>query len=172
MALQARPGAKWFAFIEDDTALVWSNLLRWLMTYDHEDLYFFGREERVADHPFPYGGSGFVLSNAALQKAVHWMTPQMDQYLNLTRDQMYGDVVLGWMLEDAGIPLTDISPLFQGESPSMLEYTENMWCKSVITHHHMSGDEITSLWKLEQKITEKDGVLTPASKKTSILIDL
>ncbi|KAH8817315.1 hypothetical protein F5884DRAFT_722339 [Xylogone sp. PMI_703] len=154
-ALKARPEAKWFAFIEDDTALIWSNLLAWLSAYDPREIHYFGREERVADRPFPYGGAGFVLSNAALKKAVDWMIPRIDRYYNDTRDQLYGDITLGWLLEDAGIPLTNI-PLFQGESPSKLEYTENTWCQPIITYHHVSVGELTSLWKLEQSIRRQN----------------
>lgn len=167
--LEARPGAKWFVFMEDDTAIVWSNLIRWLSSYDDKQLHCFAHEERVVDHPFPYGGSGVVLSNAALRKTIDWMLPRIDHYYNVTRDQVYGDVSLGLLLEDAGIPLTDASTMFQRESPSMLVYTESMWCKPVITHHHMSADDVTSLWRLEQKVQNGRKVLTPTIQNSSSL---
>jgi hypothetical protein len=157
-AFKARPDAKWFVFIEDDTALIWSNLLRWLSEYDHTQKYFFGREERVSDRSFPYGGSGFVLSNAALRHAVEWMTPRMEEYFNLTRDHVHGDIALGWMLEDAGLRLTNASPLLQADRPSWTEYDENVWCRRVVTHHHMSSEETASLWELEQDMVRKDKV--------------
>lgn len=149
-ALEARPNARWFVFIEDDTAIVWSNLLRWLAAYDSRQLHFFGREEKVADRPFAHGGSGYVLSNAALRHAVDYMEPRMQEYVELTNEVMYGDISLGWMLADSGIQLTDAWPLFQGESPDRIQYTEGIWCQPVLTQHHMSSQEIASLWTLEQ----------------------
>jgi hypothetical protein len=149
-ALDARPNARWFVFIEDDTAIVWSNLLRWLASYDYRRPYFFGREEKVADRPFAHGGSGYVLSNAALRQAVNYMEPRMQEYFNLTNEVIYGDISLGWMLSDSGIPLTNVWPLFQGESPDRIQYTEDIWCQPVLTQHHMSSQAIASLWMLEQ----------------------
>lgn len=149
-ALDARPNAKWFVFIEDDTAFVWSNLLRWLAAYDYHKLYFFGREEKVADRPFAHGGSGYVLSNAALRRAVDYLELRMQKYFNLTNEVMYGDISLGWMLADSGIQLANVWPLFQGESPDRTQYTEEIWCQPVLTQHHMSSQAIASLWMLEQ----------------------
>ncbi|CRG83366.1 hypothetical protein PISL3812_00717 [Talaromyces islandicus] len=149
-AQEARPNARWFVFIEDDTSIVWSNLLRWLAAYDFHQLYFFGREEKVADRRFAHGGSGYVLSNAALRHAVDYLEPRMQEYLDLTNEVIYGDISLGWMLADSGIELTDAWPLFQGESPDRIQYTEDIWCQPVLTQHHMSSHAIASLWMLEQ----------------------
>lgn len=157
--LKTRPDAKWFVFIEDDTALVWSNLLLWLSEYDHTQIYFFGREERISNRPFPYGGSGFVLSNAALRRAVEWMTPRMEEYFNLTYHHLHGDIALGWMLEDAGLPLMNAAHLFQADRPSWTEYDQRVWCRRVVTHHHMSAAETASLWELEQEVVRKDKVM-------------
>ncbi|KAH8690274.1 hypothetical protein BGW36DRAFT_390499 [Talaromyces proteolyticus] len=150
-ALGARPNAMWFIFIEDDTAVVWSNLLHWLATHDPSEFYYFGRRQEVANRPFAHGGSGFILSNPALRKAVMYLMPRMNQYFNLTMQMSYGDISTGWMLEDSGVSLIDTWPSFQGENPGKLQYTEQIWCRPVMTHHHMSPRDIASLWMLEQR---------------------
>ncbi|KAL2802562.1 hypothetical protein BJX63DRAFT_425971 [Aspergillus granulosus] len=151
-ALQSKPDAKWFVFIEGDTFLVWSNLLDWLAHLDWREPYFLGLPVTMEDQLFAYGGSGWVLSRAAIQQVTRHMAPLMDHYEDFTNRSSYGDLILGHIAEQSGLQLTDAWPLIQRETPSTMEYTKGIWCHPVVTFHHVDAKEIKEIWDLEQEI--------------------
>ncbi|KAJ5166221.1 uncharacterized protein N7482_005002 [Penicillium canariense] len=150
-ALQAKPNAKWFMFIEADTFLVWSNLLKWLSQLDSGKAYFLGLPVTMEGQLFAYGGAGWLLSQPAIQRMTHHMASQDDDYEHFTNKTSFGDLVLGYVLEQAGLRLTGVWPLIQRETPSTMEYTKDLWCYPVVTFHHIDSPDIKSIWDLEQE---------------------
>ena len=66
--------ARWYLFMEADTYVVWSNLLQWLSMFNPDRHWYLGGPSWFGDHIFAHGGTGFVLSRAALEKvteAIH-----------------------------------------------------------------------------------------------------
>lgn len=61
--------AKWYFFMEADTYVVWSNLLRWLEMFDASKPWYLGGPSWFGDHIFAHGGTGYVLSRVAVEKA-------------------------------------------------------------------------------------------------------
>jgi hypothetical protein len=149
-ALQAKPDAKWFMFIEADTYLVWSNLLKWVATLDWRGPYFLGLPVTMEGQLFAYGGAGWLLSRPAIQQMTHHIASQNDDYEYFTNKTSFGDLILGYVLEQAGLGLTGAWPLIQRETPSTMEYTKEMWCYPVVTFHHIGALDIKSIWALEQ----------------------
>lgn len=148
--------AKWFVFIEADTHLVWSNLLRWLSHLDHEEDYFLGAQTYVGDTIFAHGGSGFILSSAAMHKLIDHMDEEGSKKMAaLAESQYYGDAVLAMALKDAGVNLTWSWPLIQGHTPFTMEYNEAHWCRPAVTYHHVQADEIVKMWDFEQEWLEQ-----------------
>ncbi|KAL2809223.1 hypothetical protein BJX63DRAFT_445410 [Aspergillus granulosus] len=148
---EAQPDTKWFMFIEGDTFLVWSNLLKWVAQLDWRKLSFLGLSVTMHDQLFAYGGAGWLLSRPAVQQMKQHMTSQKDNYETFTNDSSYGDLILGYVLEQAGLGLTEAWPLIQRETPSTMEYTKDLMCYPVVTFHHIDSFEIKSIWDLEQE---------------------
>lgn len=154
-ALRHSPNAKWFVFIELDTFLMWGNLLEYLSRFDAQKPYYIGKQMFIGDVLFAHGGSGFVLSVAAMNKVTeHWRI-HMAEYDQYTIEQWAGDMVLGKVLRDVKVELLWAFPHFQGDPVSTLDHNitkidRQPWCYPSITYHHMSGDEIRSLWEFEQ----------------------
>lgn len=155
-ALRHRPQAKWFVFIEMDTYLMWSNLLDYLSKFDAEIPYYIGKQMYIGEVLFAHGGSGFVLSAAAMRAVTeHWRV-HMAEYNQYTIEQWAGDMVLGKVLKDALVPLHWAFPHFQGDPVSTLDHNitkinRQPWCYPAITYHHMPEEEIRSLWEFEQE---------------------
>lgn len=149
-ALQAKSDAKWFMFIEADTFLVWSNLLKWLATLDWREPFFLGLPVTMEGQLFAYGGAGWLLSRPAIQRMTHHVASQNDDYEYFINKTSFGDLILGYVLERAGLGLTGAWPLIQRETPSTMEYSKEMWCYPIVTFHHIGALDIKSIWDLEQ----------------------
>jgi hypothetical protein len=63
-----KPDMDWYVMIDSDSYLVWPTLLQWLNTLDPAKKSYFGSEIWMDDYWFAHGGSGIVLSRAAMQE--------------------------------------------------------------------------------------------------------
>jgi len=154
-ALEEKPDAKWFVFMEPDTYLGFHNLVSYLSTFDQTKEYYIGKHLFINDIVFAYGGAGFALSAPAMRTIASQRRPHISSYETFTRDHWVGDYALGKVAEDAHIPLHRAFPHFQSDSPATLDpatekINRDLWCYPAITYHHMSPAEITELWDFEQ----------------------
>ncbi|CAG8898836.1 unnamed protein product [Penicillium egyptiacum] len=155
-ALRHKPDAKWFIFVEADTYVSWPTVLTWLARFDHTKPHYLGTETQIADVIFAHGGSGFMLSNPALQRASDEYSAR-EVELNAFTDQHWaGDCVLGKVLSDAGVNLHFTWPILQNSNLGELdEFTTDFyrkpWCFIAVALHHLSPSDIENLWKFEQK---------------------
>jgi hypothetical protein len=156
-AFEAKPDAKWFVFIEDDTFLVWSNLLNCLGRLDWRAAYFLGLPVTMEDQLFAYGGSGWILSREAIRQITAHMASLKEHYEDFTNSSAYGDLVLGHVAEQSGVQLISAWPLIQRETPSTMEYTKDIMCYPVVTFHHVDAAEIREIWDLEREIIAAAG---------------
>ncbi|KAH7089466.1 hypothetical protein FB567DRAFT_301726 [Paraphoma chrysanthemicola] len=150
-ALLHRPTAKWFVFIEADTYLQWQNLLKYLAKFDSDQNYYIGKQMWIGEVLFAHGGSGFVLSAAAMRTVTNHWRPRMINYDKYTAENWAGDMVLGKVLRDAGVQLFWAFPHFQGDPVSSLDHSvtkidRRPWCYAPITYHHMRETDIRKLW--------------------------
>ncbi len=67
-ALEEKPDAKWYFFMEADTYMNWNNLLEFLGNFDDSKPYYIGKHLFINEVEFAYGGAGFALSNPAMQR--------------------------------------------------------------------------------------------------------
>ncbi|KAI1344089.1 hypothetical protein F5Y15DRAFT_186899 [Xylariaceae sp. FL0016] len=154
-ALEHRPHAKWYVFIESDTYMIWHNMLEWLSKFDADKPYYLGKHMYISDVLFGHGGSGFVLSNPAMHLVVnHWRVNRedLDRY---TEQEWAGDMILGKVIKDAGIDMFWAWPHLQGDSLYTIDWNiskldKQAWCYAPTTFHHMSQDEFRLMWHLEQ----------------------
>ncbi|KAI0471188.1 hypothetical protein F4859DRAFT_484683 [Xylaria cf. heliscus] len=115
-ALEHRPNAKWFVFIEPDTYMIWQNMLKYLSQFDATKPYYLGKHMYIGKVLFGHGGSGFVISNPAMKMvSKHWAENQVwfDEY---TAKEWAGDMILGKAMENIGIRLVSASPHVQIDS--------------------------------------------------------
>lgn len=153
--LNIRADAKWYVFIEADTYVVWPNLLSWLEKFDPSQPYYMGSGVRILDVVFGHGGSGLVLSQAAMHKVSDYRAPRVKEYDDFTAGQWAGDCVLGKTLKDAGVGLFFANPMLQGDTPWTFSHygpnnNDHHWCTPVVTYHHMTPDDIRETWAFEQ----------------------
>lgn len=163
-ALQHKPDAKWYVFIEADTFLGWNNLLEYLGNFDDTKPYYIGKHLYINDVEFGYGGAGFVLSNPALHTVSSQRSTHIAEYEDFTKTHWVGDCALGKVLEDVKIPLHRAFPHFQGDSPATLDpavtkIDRDLWCYPTITYHHVSPAEIEELWAFEQDWYKRHDIL-------------
>lgn len=63
-----RPNYDWYIHIDADTYIHWPNMIEMLKPFDHKKDYFFGSFEPSQYGDFNHGGSGYILSQSAMQK--------------------------------------------------------------------------------------------------------
>ncbi|KAH8162252.1 hypothetical protein CIB48_g6015 [Xylaria polymorpha] len=154
-ALQHRPDAKWFVFIEPDTYMIWQNMLEYLERFDPGKPHYMGTGMYIGKVLFAHGGSGFMISNPAMKTVLkHWKEHQ-DWFDEYTAKEWAGDMVLGRAMTDAGIALSSASPHIQGNSLTQIDWTVNKvnkppWCYAPLTFHHMTPPEFHTMWQFEQ----------------------
>lgn len=156
-AYDQRPDAKWFIFTECDGHINWRSLLFWLSHHDPKTPYV-GMLMIIGDVMFAYGGSSFVVSNAAMKSVVKQYTTDIATYEDYTSHHWAGDCVLGKALRDVGVGFTQAWPTFHGESPFNMDYNNSvtgpdpsLWCYHAMTWHHVSPSEIRELTEFEDK---------------------
>lgn len=154
-ALEVKPDAKWFIFIESDTYMVWQNLVNWLAHLDHTRSYYLGSPMQQDQMLFGYGGSGVILSSKAMGRLhAHW-TEAQDELEQMTATEWAGDCVLARALEATHIYLTWAWPMMMTMRPWEVDhfseqYQKQPWCYPVISYHHMDAHDIEAMWEFER----------------------
>ena len=157
-AYQMNPHAKFYAFIEADTGLSWTNLLQLAGRLDYRIPYYSGAQTFINKVQFAQRGPGILLSQGALRLYAknyeeRWAS---DWEPRLTKE-CCGDYVLATALEEAHVELYTSWPLQQSEHPNILDYTQKQWCTPAVSWHHMDNSSLAKSWDLQRKWTEKHG---------------
>lgn len=149
-ALKGMPNAKWFVFVEADTAILWSNLMQWLSKLDPNKPLYIGGPAWANNEVFAHGGTAFIVSKPALQLLAEKRESSPKYFDDLTADGWAGDVILAQAFRGVGVELTRAWPILQGETPPTLDYGERQWCFPSVSYHHMPPSWILHLWDFEQ----------------------
>jgi hypothetical protein len=150
-AYRINPSAKWYIFIDADTYVLWPNLLRWLNTLDHTKPLYMGSPTYVGDVEFGHGGTGYILSQGAIQKTVAVDPEFASKYEEDAARSCCGDHILGKSMLDNGIHLTKSWPKLNGEPPYLIPFTDEQWCQPIVTLHHMLPVDIEDMWAFERE---------------------
>lgn len=163
-AYQMNPTAEWFVFQEADTYMVWDNLFRLLEHFDPNVPLYMGSPSPGHGLPeggvtwFAYGGTGVVLSSAAVKRLVtrevgqygEFVQPSLtERYEDVVKSDCCGDSVLGWVLYEAGIPLSGLWPLFNPHPFHSIPFADAYWCQPIISAHRPHPDEMKEFAKFE-----------------------
>lgn len=144
-----RSDVPWYVFIEADTALIWDNLRTFLDKYDPTKPYYIGSPTYL-DIEFAHGGTGYVISGAAMKTAVGKHLDIDQKYDKEVHGICCGDAMIGRVLLDEQIKLTKAWPIFNGEKPLTLPFSKSHWCQPVITMHHLTAQEVSQVWNFER----------------------
>lgn len=164
-----RPHKPWYFFYETDTYVVWDNLFRFLENLDASQPFYIGSPSpggRKNDEKsyFAYGGSGFILSQAAVRKLLHRKAGRDGDYLEGSLSQRWedrvrhdccGDSVLGWALLHVGVRVSGFWPMMNPYPLERLPYSSGHWCQPVLTLHKTQPEEMVKLWRWEQTRRER-----------------
>ncbi|OQD85637.1 hypothetical protein PENANT_c009G00540 [Penicillium antarcticum] len=174
-AKKVNPTAEWYVFLETDTYFVWDNLFRMLEQFDPSVPLYMGSPapgrglEKGGVIWFAYGGSGFVLSRAAVDKLMardggrygQFVGPSVsDQYLQMVTDDCCGDSVLGTALYEKGIKLSGMWPMFNAHPLHSIPFgNEHHWCQPVISMHKSLLGDMDGLTKWENRRNRTEPLL-------------
>ncbi|OQE44151.1 hypothetical protein PENCOP_c002G04780 [Penicillium coprophilum] len=155
-ARREKPDAKWFVFLEADTYPIWPNVLEWLAHFNPEDKLYLGNQMQIGDNLFAHGGSGFVLSHAAIHAVADFHKLHIDEWDAITDQEWAGDCVLGMALDAAGVGLTWSWPQLTTQSvweQDILHeaFGKTPWCFAPSTFHHMTPADVDRFWEFEQQ---------------------
>jgi Fringe-like len=155
-ALELKPNAKWFVFMEADSYFLWPNLAAWLSQLDHQRDWYLGFPMAIGDVVFAYGGSGFVISNPVMHKVSGYLANNSKELDEFTASQWAGDCVLGKVFADAGVGLNWSWPTLQNDKPWELDHFANIydrraWCYPLVSYHHMQPDDIREMWEFDKE---------------------
>ncbi|KAI5928180.1 hypothetical protein F4810DRAFT_647354 [Camillea tinctor] len=151
-----RPGYDWYLFIDADTYVLWPNLLQWLRSLDPNKEFYIGSTALINDFPFAHGGSGYILSQAAMHQFVGVHPGTANRFDTRIKDTCCGDYMLAVALnETVGIQVSQAWPTINGEKPYTIPFGPKQWCKPIVTMHHMNPEEISTFWEFERQFYHK-----------------
>ncbi|MCJ1234400.1 hypothetical protein MMC14_002361 [Varicellaria rhodocarpa] len=154
-----RPDAPWYVFVEADTTLIWDNLRTFLNKFDSKKPYYIGSPTYL-DIEFAHGGTGYIISQKAMQVAVGKHQDIAQKYDKNVQSICCGDAMIGRVLLDEDIKLTKAWPILNGEKPLTLPFGRNHWCQPVVSMHHLTAQEVSQVWNFEQERRAK-GITKP-----------
>ena len=157
-----RSDAPWYVFIEADTTIIWDNLRKYLDKMDPKKKLYFGSPTYIGNLEFAHGGTGYIISQAAMEVAVGGHKELASKYDKTVKDVCCGDAMIGRVLLDEDIHLTRTWPMLNGEKPNTLMFAKNHWCQPVLSMHHLTAQEVAMVWNFEQERKAKGIKVSPS----------
>ncbi|TKA75086.1 hypothetical protein B0A55_05594 [Friedmanniomyces simplex] len=147
-----QPHVKWYIFLEADSYMAWSNVLKMLALYDPEEPWYLGAPHYYGDIAFAHGGMGYMISNGAMRLLDKiYDHKHILEWERRVSESCCGDVELAVVLQEAGINITGIPGLY-GESLAWFEWDEGRWCEPALSWHHVRAHDVEALWQFETKL--------------------
>ncbi|KOS20337.1 hypothetical protein ESCO_006230 [Escovopsis weberi] len=154
---EMKPDREWYVFGEADTYIVWKSLVHFLHDrVKSKDTPYVGSVAMYGGFPFAHGGSGYVLSGAAMKKMIDDIPNLAAKYDNQTEGECCGDVMLARAAKEVSVKVKQAHPMFNGEKPNTLPFGPGQWCEPILTMHHVNSEEVSALWQYEQTRINKD----------------
>lgn len=95
-----RPNYDWYLYTDVDTYVVWPTMAKWLKTLNPKEPQYLGSAAYLANMGFGHGGSGYLLSNAAMKKMFDGKKNVAREYDVVAKGTCCGDYVLAKALKD------------------------------------------------------------------------
>ncbi|KAK3689206.1 glycosyltransferase family 31 protein [Podospora appendiculata] len=163
-----RPGYDWYVFIDADTYVLWPNLVQWLGKLKANKKHYLGSITLINNFSFGHGGSGYVVSKAAMKDFAGKNPGIANKYDERAKHECCGDYVFAMALkETSSVAVQQVWPTINGEKPATLPFGPSHWCHPIVTMHHMNSEEISTFWEFERRRTAK---AAKAGDSTPLLI--
>ncbi|KAK4541418.1 hypothetical protein LTR36_008019 [Oleoguttula mirabilis] len=157
-AWELQPEREWYVFIEADTYLSWRNLLGFLGKYDSQKPWYFGDPVLMHEHKptilqFAHAGSGFILSGSLVRDWVVNHAGLANRWDKRIPEMWFGGYVMADALdEELKVTVTDVTPMMQRENPARVPFGADVWCKPVVTLHHLDSRQFNELYQTEMAL--------------------
>lgn len=100
-----RPDKDWYVFVDADTYVLWPNLVQWLSKLNPNKKHYLGSVTLIQSFSFGHGGSGYIVSKAAMKALVEENPGLGQKYDVRAKHECCGDYVFALALKD----LADVS---------------------------------------------------------------
>ncbi|KAJ9143507.1 Glycoprotein-N-acetylgalactosamine 3-beta-galactosyltransferase 1 [Pleurostoma richardsiae] len=151
-AYRMRPGYDWYVFIDADTYVLWPNMVQWLRQMRPSKKRYLGSVTLINDFSFGHGGSGYVVSRAAMEESVGKNPGIANKYDVRAKSECCGDYLFALAVKETSkISVEQVWPTINGEKPNTLPFGPTHWCHPIVTMHHMNSEEISSFWDFERR---------------------
>lgn len=155
-AYKMRPDYDWYIFVDADTYVLWPNLMEWIKKLDAKKKLYLGSVTLIHNFSFGHGGSGYLVSQAAMKDFVGAHPGVANEYDVQAQKECCGDYIFARALKDkTDVGVQQMWPTINGEKPATLPFGPNHWCHPIVTMHHMNAEEINSFWHFERKQMRK-----------------
>lgn len=152
---ELHPDYDWYLFIDADTYVIWPTLLEWTKRLDPTEVLYLGAKAYLDGRIFGHGGTGYFLSNAAMQKIVIENKGTAAKWESKSKDECCGDLLLALAIKEYGIHLTNSAPIMDGYAPETMPFDSNRWCQYIATMHHITPELYESIEQFEAQRTDK-----------------
>lgn len=95
-----RPGYDWYLFVDADTYVLWSTLVQWLKLLDPSVKKYIGSATMISDFAFAHGGSGYLVSQAAMGGLFDGKENVANEWDTLIHNECCGDYMFGRALHN------------------------------------------------------------------------
>lgn len=165
------PDKDWYVFIDDDTGMFWGSLVRYLDALDHTVPLYIGSQTLFRGELFAHGGSGYIVSRAAMLKAIERNTEAeiIREFELVAEKSCCGDHVVARLLQATGTNLTWAGTKFNGRPWWERKFNRGVWCEEVMTYHHLGPEQVQEMFEfdllMEQRFREGYYSKYPQRKK-------
>lgn len=95
-----RPNYDWYLFIDADTYVAYATLMSWLKHLNPSKPHYIGSVAMLAGFPFGHGGSGYLVSQAAMSKMFKGKSGVANKYDEPVQHTCCGDYMWSKALKD------------------------------------------------------------------------
>ncbi|KAG5929850.1 hypothetical protein E4U42_004370 [Claviceps africana] len=150
-AYRMRPDYDWYLFIDADTYVAYPTLMEWLKHLDPHKPHYIGSVAYLGQLPFGHGGSGYLVSQAAMHAMFHGKENVASKWDEAVQKVCCGDAMFSQALKDeTGIEVVNAWPVINGEKPHTIPYYDDEWCQPITTMHHVTVQETSDLYAFEK----------------------
>lgn len=174
-AAAQHPGKKWYIYMEDDNYYFWHSLYTWLgANFSPSDPLYLGSPGAKLGEDFAHGGSGFVISGAALSQTFGSDPELASKYEDYARQHCCGDQVLSHVMAQKGVPryrkydFTSFIGL-QALPAFRMGFGQWNWCSPLFNVHKVHQADISRLHEFENDFHLKKGYSSDAVMDWSYL---
>lgn len=149
------PEMDWYLYIDADSYVIMSTLIAWLEKLDPAKKSFMGSLNYIVGKSFAHGGSGILLSRAAMHSFVVTHNGTAARWDPDLHDNCCGDWVLAQAVKEYGMEVMQAHPTINGDEPPAIPFSSGRWCQPFATMHHISPDEALKLADFEDRRQDK-----------------